>query len=174
MVEMRVFLAGSTGAVGRHLVPLLQQAGHFVIGTTRSREKAEQLKAQGVDAVILDALDRQATIGAVVQAQPDAIVHQMTAIPADLNLRRFDREFELTNRLRREGTGHLVRAARAAGVTRLVAQSFGGWTYARTGGSVKTEQDPLDPDTSLGRGGSLLDAVRGVWPEHSLASMRWS
>jgi len=177
---------------------LLQQAGHFVIGTTRSREKAEHLKAQRVDAIILDALDRQATVRAVVQAQPDAIVHQMTAIPGDMNLRRFDREFELTNRLRREGTDNLLHAARTAAVTRLVAQSFGGWTYARTGGPVKTEQDPLDPDppaafrrtldairyledavtgagidgialrygafygpaTSLGRGGSLLDAVR--------------
>ena len=79
-------------------------------------------------------------------ARPDAIVHQLTAIPANLNLRRFDREFALTNRLRTEGTDNLLAAARAAGVRRVVAQSFAGWTYERAGGSVKTEDDPLDPD----------------------------
>ena len=142
---MRIFLAGATGAVGRQLVPLLREAGHVVVGTTRSPERAEQLKAQGVQAEILDALDRAATVRAVASARPDAIVHQLTAIPANLNLRRFDREFASTNRLRTEGTDNLLAAARAAGVRRVVAQSFAGWSYERAGGSVKTENDRLDP-----------------------------
>ena len=142
---MRIFLAGATGAVGRQLVPLLREAGHVVVGTTRSPERAEQLKAQGVQAEILDALDRAATVRAVTSARPDAIVHQLTAIPANLNLRRFDREFASTNRLRTEGTDNLLAAARAAGVRRVVAQSFAGWSYERAGGSVKTENDRLDP-----------------------------
>ena len=143
---MRIFLAGATGVVGKHLVPLLREAGYVVVGTTRSPEKAEQLRAQGVQPEILDALDRQAIVSAVMRVRPDAIVHQLTAIPANLNRRRFDREFALTNRLRTEGTDNLLAAARAAGVRRVVAQSFAGWTYERAGGSVKTEDDPLDPD----------------------------
>jgi len=142
---MRIFLAGATGVVGKQLIPLLREAGHVVIGTTRSPDKAEYLRAQGVQPETLDALDRQATVSAVMRARPDAIVHQLTAIPANLNLRRFDREFALTNRLRTEGTDNLLAAARAAGVRRVVAQSFAGWTYARAGGPVKAEDDPLDP-----------------------------
>ena len=130
---MRIFLAGATGAVGKQLVPLLREAGHVVVGTTRSPEKAEQLKAQGVQAEILDALDRAATVRAVTSARPDAIVHQLTAIPANLSLRRFDREFASTNRLRTEGTDNLLAAARAAGVRRVVAQSFAAWSYERAG-----------------------------------------
>jgi nucleoside-diphosphate-sugar epimerase len=156
---MRIFLAGATGVVGKHLVQQLREAGHVVVGTTRSREKAEHLKAQGVQPEILDALDRQATVNAVTRARPDAIVHQLTAIPANMNLRRFDREFALTNRLRTEGTDNLLAAARAAGVRRIVAQSFAGWTYERAGGSVKSEDDPLDPDPPLAFR-RTLDAIR--------------
>ncbi len=168
---MRIFLAGATGAVGKHLVPLLREAGHVVVGTTRSPEKAEHLRAQGVQPEVLDALDREATVRAVIRTQPDAIVHQLTAIPANLNLRRFDREFALTNRLRTEGTDNLLTAARAAGVRRVVAQSFAGWTYERTGASVKTEDDPLDPDPPPAFRGTLaairyleaaLQAAQGV------------
>jgi nucleoside-diphosphate-sugar epimerase len=157
--HMRIFLAGATGAVGKHLIPLLRDAGQVVIGTTRSPEKAEHLRAQGVEPEILDALDRQATVRAVMRARPDAIVHQLTAIPANLNLRRFDREFAFTNRLRTEGTDNLLAAARAAGVRRVVAQSFAGWIYERVGGSVKTEDDPLDrdPPAAFRR---TLDAIR--------------
>ena len=156
---MRIFLAGATGVVGKHLIPLLCEAGHVVIGTTRSPGKAEHLRAQGVQSEILDALDRQATVRAVMRARPDAIVHQLTAIPPNLNLRRFDREFALTNRLRTEGTDNLLAAARAAGVRRVVAQSFAGWTYERAGGPVKTEEDPLDrdPPAAFRR---TLDAIR--------------
>jgi nucleoside-diphosphate-sugar epimerase len=156
---MRIFLAGATGVVGQQLIPLLREAGHVVIGTTRSPEKAGHLRAQGVQPEILDALDKQATVGAVTRARPDAIVHQLTAIPANLNLRRFDREFALTNRLRTEGTDNLLAAARAAGVRRVVAQSFAGWTYERAGGPVKTEEDPLDPDPPPGFR-RTLDAIR--------------
>jgi len=156
---MRIFLAGATGVVGRHLIPLLREAGHIVVGTTRSPEKGEHLRARGVQAEILDALDRQATVRAVVAARPDAIVHQLTVIPPNLNLRRFDREFALTNRLRTEGTDNLLAAARAAGVRRIVAQSFAGWTYERAGGCVKSEDDPLDPDPPPGFR-RTLDAIR--------------
>ena len=143
---MRIFLAGATGVVGKQLVPLLREGGHAVVGTTRSPEKAERLRAQGVQAEVLDALDHEATVRAVMRARPDVIVHQLTAIPANMNLRRFDREFASTNRLRTEGTDNLLAAARAAGVHRIVAQSFAGWTYERAGGSRKSEDDPLDPD----------------------------
>jgi len=156
---MRIFLAGATGVVGKHLIPLLREAGHVVIGTTRSPEKASDLRAQGVQPEILDALDKQATVGAVTRARPDAIVHQLTAIPPDLNLRRFDREFALTNRLRTEGTDNLLAAARAAGVRRVVAQSFAGWTYERTGGPIKTEANALDPDPPAAFR-RTLDAIR--------------
>jgi nucleoside-diphosphate-sugar epimerase len=98
----------------------------------------------GAEPVIGDALDPYAVMAAVRHAQPDAIIHQLTTIPTRLNMRKFDRDFELTNRLRTEGIDHLLAAARAVGVRRFVAQSFAGWPYARHGGSVKTEQDPLD------------------------------
>jgi nucleoside-diphosphate-sugar epimerase len=156
---MQIFLAGATGVVGKHLIPLLRGAGHVVVGTTRSPEKAEHLTAQGVQPEIVDALDREATVRAVIRARPDAIVHQLTAIPANMNLRRFDREFASTNRLRTAGTDNLLAAARAAGVRRVVAQSFAGWTYERAGGSVKTETDPLDPEPPAAFR-RTLDAIR--------------
>jgi nucleoside-diphosphate-sugar epimerase len=143
---MRVFLAGATGAIGKRLVPLLVQAGHNVIGTTRSAEKAVGLRAAGAEAVILDALAAGAVVTAVERAKPQVIIHELTAIPAALDMRRFREQFETTNRLRMEGTDHLLSAARAAGVRRFIAQSYAGWPYARTGGLVKSEDDPLDPN----------------------------
>jgi nucleoside-diphosphate-sugar epimerase len=142
---MRIFLAGATGAVGSRLVPLLLDAGHKVTGTTRSPAKADALRAAGADPVVLDALDRDAVVAAVTAAHPDVIVHQLTALSDLSDLRNFDRAFAVSNRLRTEGTDHLLAAADAAGGVRIVAQSFGGWPYARTGGPVKTEDDPLDP-----------------------------
>jgi nucleoside-diphosphate-sugar epimerase len=141
---MHIFLAGATGAAGQALVPLLIEHGHTVTGTTRSPEKAERLRAQGAEPVVLDGLDGDAVRAAVAAARPDAIVHQMTALGGDLDLRRFERSFATTNRLRTEGTQHLLAAARETGVERIVAQSFAGWPSARTGGPVKTEDDPLD------------------------------
>jgi len=142
---MRVFVAGATGAVGARLVPQLVERGHHVIGTSRSREKAARLAARGAEPVVLDLLDPRAVRDAVAAARPDAIVHEATALAGLSDLRHFDRSFAVTNRLRTEGTDALLAAAREAGVGRVVAQSFAGWPYAREGGPVKTEEDPLDP-----------------------------
>jgi nucleoside-diphosphate-sugar epimerase len=140
-----IFLAGATGAVGRALIPRLVERGHAVTGTTRSPAKADALRALGATPVVLDGLDRDAVVAAVAAARPDAIVHEMTALSGLSDIRRIERSFALTNRLRTEGTDHLLAAARAAGVQRFVAQSYAGWPYARSGGPVKTEDDPLDP-----------------------------
>ncbi len=142
---MRVFLAGATGVLGRSLVPQLVSAGHRVTGTTRNRDKFEQLRAMGAEPVVVDGLDAAAVGEAVAAAEPDAIIHQLTALRDTSDLRRFDRTFAATNALRTAGTDNLLAAARAAGVRRFVAQSFTGWPNERTGGPVKTEADPLDP-----------------------------
>jgi nucleoside-diphosphate-sugar epimerase len=143
---VRVFLAGATGAIGRRLVPLLVAAGHGVVATTRTPEKVAGLRAQGAEPVVVDGLDGEAVRRAVAAARPDVIVHQMTALASMSDLKHFDREFAVTNRLRTEGTAHLLAAARETGVRRLVAQSYSGWPTERRGGRVKTEDDPLDPE----------------------------
>jgi nucleoside-diphosphate-sugar epimerase len=143
---MRVFVAGASGAVGRRLVPLLVAQGHEVVATTRSPEKADILRALGADPMLLDGLDAVAVGEAVARAEPEAVVHQMTALAGMRSLRRFDREFAVTNALRTAGTDHLLAAAAAAGARRFVAQSYTGWANIRSGGPVKTEDDPLDPD----------------------------
>ncbi len=142
---MRIFVAGATGAVGRSLLPLLAVAGHSVVGLTRTPAKAGLIRALGGEPVVADGLDAGAIHDAVAAARPDVIVHEMTALSGALDLRKFDQAFAASNRLRTEGTDHLLAAARAAGVKRFVAQSFCGWPYAREGGPVKTESDPLDP-----------------------------
>lgn len=142
---MRVIVAGAGGAIGRRLVPLLVTAGHEVVATTRSPAKLAALRALGAEAVVMDGLDAASVGEAVARAEPEVIVHQMTALAGAGNLRRFDQELATTNALRREGTDHLLAAAIAAGVRRFVAQSYTGWTNIRTGGAVKTEEDPLDP-----------------------------
>jgi nucleoside-diphosphate-sugar epimerase len=141
---MRVFVAGATGAIGKQLVPRLVAAGHEVHGMTRSESKQGMLSELGAVPVVADALDPDQVAEAVGRARPDVIVHQLTAIGA-IDLRHFDRDFALTNRLRTEGTDHLLSAGQAVGVRRFVAQSNGAFPYARTGGPVKTEEDPLDP-----------------------------
>ena len=143
---MRVFVAGATGAIGRYLVPSLVAAGHEVTGSTRSPAKAIQLKSAGATPAIVDGLDRQAVLEAVKAAQPDVIVHQMTALASMRNFRNFNKEFAVTNELRTKGTDYLLEAARQAGTRRFIAQSFTGWNNARTGGQIKTETDPLDPE----------------------------
>ncbi len=142
---MRIFVAGASGAAGHRLVPHLIERGHEVAGTTRTPDKAPALRALGAQPVVLDGLDRESVVRAVRAAQPDAIVHQMTAL-SGVDFRNFDRSFAQTNRLRTEGTANLRAGAREAGVERFVAQSFAGWPYARSGGPVKSEDDPLDPD----------------------------
>jgi 2-alkyl-3-oxoalkanoate reductase len=143
---MRVFVAGATGALGRQLVPMLVERGHEVVGMTRTESKRDLLAGLGARPVVADALDPQAVTAAVHEAAPEVIVHELTAIPPSFNPRRLDRAFGLTNRLRTEGTNHLLSAARAVGARRVVAQSFAGWPFARVGGPVKTEEDPLDAD----------------------------
>jgi 2-alkyl-3-oxoalkanoate reductase len=144
---MRIFVAGATGALGRRLVPLLVSGGHTVVGTTHTPGKADALRAAGATPVVLDALDRDAVIDALVRAEPEVVVHELTALAGFTDFRKFDESFAATNRLRTEGTDHLLAAARAAGAGRLVAQSYGGpGFFVRTGGPVKTEDDPFDPD----------------------------
>jgi len=142
---MKVFVAGATGALGKQLVPLLVAKGHDVVGMTRKDAKTDQLRTVGAQPVVADALNADAVGRAVGEAEPDVIVHQLTAIPPKINMRRFEREFALTNRLRTEGTDHLLSAGRAVGVKRFVAQSNAS-LYARTGGPIKREDDPLDDD----------------------------
>ncbi len=105
---MKVFVAGATGALGKQLVPMLVENGHHVVGMTRTESKRDQLRHVGAEPVVADALDADAVGRAVGEAAPDVIVHQLTAIPPKINMRRFDREFALTNRLRTEGTDHLL------------------------------------------------------------------
>lgn len=140
---MNIFVAGATGAIGRQLVPKLVEAGHEVTGMIRTESKRRLVLELGATPVVADALDPDQVADAIARARPDVIVHQLTAIGA-LNPRRFDRDFALTNRLRTEGTDHLLAAGRAVGVDRFVAQSFAAWPYERRGGWVKTEEDPFD------------------------------
>jgi nucleoside-diphosphate-sugar epimerase len=142
---MRVFVAGATGAIGEQLVPRLVAAGHEVHGMTRSKAKQSLLYELGAVPVVADALDADQVAQAVANVAPDVIVHQLTAIGA-VNPRHLDRDFALTNRLRIEGTDHLLSAGQALGVRRFVAQGVAGYgAYARIGGPVKTEEDPLEP-----------------------------
>jgi len=143
---MRIFIAGATGAVGCRLVPRLVHAGHAVTGLTRTPAKAGLIRELGAEPVVADALDESAIHAAVAAARPDVIVHELTDLKGASDLRRFDRSFASSNRLRTEGTDHLLAAARACGVKRMVAQSFCGWPYARSGGWVKSEEESLDPD----------------------------
>jgi 2-alkyl-3-oxoalkanoate reductase len=141
---MRVFVAGASGALGSHLVPQLIAAGHEVIGTHHSPDSAPLLAALGAEPVRLDLLDPGAVRRAVLEAKPDAIVHQATALANVTFGRSLDKTFATTNRLRTEGTDALLAAAGEAGVRRFVAQSFAPYLYARQGGPVKTEADPVD------------------------------
>ena len=143
---MRVFVAGASGAIGTRLVPQLIDRGHEVVGTYRSPGHGDRVRALGAEAIALDLLDRRAVRGAVLAAEPDAIVHQATALANVRFSRDLDRTFAPTNRLRTEGTDALLAAAREAGVRRFVAQSFASLRYERAGGPVKTEDDPLDGD----------------------------
>jgi 2-alkyl-3-oxoalkanoate reductase len=137
---MRVFVAGATGAIGRPLIEMLVANGHDVTGTTRSSAKADMLRALGAEPAIVDALNRDEVKRAVDTAQPDVIVHELTAIQGiGSNMRRFDRYFTATNRLRTQGTDNLLAAANGA---RFVAQSFAPWVAQRAGGPIKTEEDP--------------------------------
>jgi 2-alkyl-3-oxoalkanoate reductase len=142
---MRVFVAGAGGAVGKRLVPMLVARGHQVTGTATSRESAETIRRLGAEPVVVDGLDAIGIGQAVAQADPDAIIHEMTALSGKPDFKHFDRWFAQTNRLRTEGTQNLLAAAKASGVKRFIAQSFTGWSNSREGSWIKTEDDPLDP-----------------------------
>jgi nucleoside-diphosphate-sugar epimerase len=158
---MRILLAGATGAIGRRLVPQLLAAGHHVIATTRTENKQAALWNLGAQPVLMNGLDAESVGTAVAEAEPEVVIHQMTAIDGVTDLRHFDREFSATNRLRTQGTDHLLAAARATGVRRVIAQSFTGWPNERTGGPVKSETDPLDPNPPAQQRESLA-AIRHV------------
>jgi nucleoside-diphosphate-sugar epimerase len=142
---MRVFVAGSTGAVGKFLLPDLANDGHEVVALVRTAQKGAEVEALGAKTAVADPLDKEALTAAIRKAEPEVIVHQLTALARVGNFKKFDQEMELTNRLRTEVTDTLLAAARLVRTRRFIAQSFCGWTFAREGGAIKTEEDPLDP-----------------------------
>jgi len=143
---MRIVVAGASGAIGKVLVPSLLARGHKVLGLVRSADGASRVAQSGAEPALVDALDQSMLLEPCRLFRPDAIVHQLTALPANTDLRDFDRVFAQTNLLRTKGTDNLLAACRDVGASRFVAQSFCGWPYARQGGPVKTEDDPLDPE----------------------------
>jgi nucleoside-diphosphate-sugar epimerase len=168
---MRVFVAGATGVIGRQLVPRLVARGHEVFGMTRSESKGALLEELGAVPVVADALDPDQVADAVARSKPDVIVHQLTAI-GTVDTRHFDRSFALTNRLRTEGTDHLLSAGHAVGVRRFVAQGVGSYfAYARAGGPVKSEEDPLDT-TPTREARESLAAIRHL--EEAVLGARWT
>jgi nucleoside-diphosphate-sugar epimerase len=144
VLVVRVFVAGGTGVVGRRLVPQLVAQGHHMTATTTGPSRLGMLEQLGADAVVMNGLDGMSVGEAVAAARPDVIVHQMTAITGKPDMRHMDRWFATTNRLRTEGTDHLLAAAEATGVPHVVAQAYAGWNGIRQGGWVKAEEDPLD------------------------------
>jgi nucleoside-diphosphate-sugar epimerase len=168
---MRVFVAGATGAIGRQLVPRLVAAGHEVHGMTRSESRRALLYELGAVPVVADALDPDQVAEAVGRARPEVIVHQLTAI-GTVDMRHMERDFAPTNRLRTVGTDHLLSAGQAVGVRRFVAQGIAGFgAYARTGGPVKREEDPLDPRPVRELRANLA-AVRHL--EEAVLGARWT
>ncbi|MBV9448874.1 MAG: NAD(P)-dependent oxidoreductase [Streptosporangiaceae bacterium] len=174
---MRIFVAGATGAVGQHLVPLLTAAGHQVTGTTRSEAKAATLRAQGATPAIVDGLDREGVRTAVKAAKPDVVIHQMTALASiSMNsFRNMDRAFAGTNELRTKGTDYLLEAASDANVSRFIAQSYIGWNAERTGSMVKTEEDPTDrhPPATAAESLAAIEHVDSAVPAHGGIVLRY-
>jgi nucleoside-diphosphate-sugar epimerase len=161
---MRVFVAGGAGVIGRRLVPQLVAGGHQVTATTTSAGKLGLLEQLGADGIVMDGLDASSVCEAVAAARPDAIVHEMTALSVvhngKPNFRHPERLTATTNRLRTEGTDHLLAAAAATGVSHVVAQSVAALTQTRNGGPV-TEKDPL-PSQEVGPMGGATEALRHV------------
>jgi nucleoside-diphosphate-sugar epimerase len=168
---MKVLVAGASGALGKQLVPKLVAAGHQVSGTTRTKAKFLMLRDLGAMPVELDALDPDSVARAVAATEPEVIVHELTALSGELDMRHFDRDFAQTNRLRAEGTDNLLAAGRALGIKRFVAQSFAGWPTARVGGPVTTEDDPLDPTPAESMRQSH-DAIRHL--EEAVTGAAWT
>jgi nucleoside-diphosphate-sugar epimerase len=173
---MRVFIAGSTGAIGKRLVPQLVKDGHEVAALVRTPQKGKRVEALGAKAAVADALDKDELTAAIKRAEPEVVLHELTALAdATGNFKRFDEEFILTNRLRTEVTDTLLAAARLVGARRFIAQSFCGWPFAREGGPIKTEEDPLDPSPPASFSKTLAairyleDAVRRATDIEALA-----
>jgi nucleoside-diphosphate-sugar epimerase len=168
---MKVLVAGATGALGKQLVPRLVARGHEVVGTTRSESKRQAIVDLGATPAVADALDAEQVARVVAEAEPEVIVHELTALSGDFDLRHFERTFAETNRLRTEATDHLLAAGRAVGVKRFVAQSYAGWPAERTGGPVKNEDDPLDhtPPESVR---STLEAI--LYLESAVTGAGWT
>ncbi len=169
---MKVFVAGATGVLGRTLVPRLVARGHEVFGMTRSASKQDLVRSLGARPVVADALDPDAVAQAVASAEPEVIVHQLTALSGKMSIRDARHPersfaFTMTNRLRTEATDHLLAAGRAVGARRFVAQSFGAFRFARTGGPVQTEADPLDPDSRQ----PGLEAI--LYLEQAVTTIEW-
>ena len=172
---MKVFVAGASGALGAQLVPRLVAAGHEVVGMTRTPSKQDGLRALGAEPVVADALDSEAVARVVGEAEPEVIVHQLTALSGTLSardMRHPERSAAviMTNRLRTEATDHLLAAGRAVGARRFVAQSYGAWRFARTGGPVQTEADPLDPNPPAAYR-SVVAAI--LYLEKAVTTIEW-
>jgi nucleoside-diphosphate-sugar epimerase len=172
---MKVFVAGATGVLGRALVPQLVAQGHDLVGMTKSASKQDLVRRLGARPVVADALDPDAVAEAVASAEPDVIVHQLTALSGPMSFREArnperSSAFTMTNRLRTEGTDHLLAAGRAVGARRFVAQSFGAFRWARTGGPVLTEDDPID----LNPPAALRMALPGILQvERAVTTIEW-
>ena len=172
---MKIFVAGATGVLGRALVPQLVARGHEVVGMTRSGSKQDLVRSLGARPVVADALDPDAVAQAVASAEPDVIVHELTALSGKLSARDMRHPERapmavMTNRLRSEGTDHLLAAGRAVGARRFIAQSFGAFRWARAGGPVLTEADPIDPNPP----GAMRPALVGILHvERSVTSIEW-
>src|SRR3954453_10165755 len=172
---MKVFVAGATGVLGRQLVPQLVAQGHDVVGMTRSASKQDLVRSLGARPVVADALDPDAVAEAVASVEPEVIVHQLTALSGPMSVRDARHPersvaFTMTNRLRTEATDHLLAAGRAVGARRFVAQSFGAFRWARTGGPVLTEADPVDPDPPA----ALRMALPGILHvEQAVTRIEW-
>jgi 2-alkyl-3-oxoalkanoate reductase len=169
---MKIFVAGATGVLGRTLVPQLVARGHEVVGMTRSASKQDLVRSLGARPVVADALDPDAVAQAVASAEPEVIVHQLTALSGEMrarDMRHPERSVPatMTNRLRTEATDHLLAAGRVVGARRFVAQSFGAFRFARTGGPVFTEADPLDPDLRQ----TGLEAI--LYLERAVTTIEW-
>ncbi len=172
---MKIFVAGATGVLGRELVPQLVARGHEVVGMTRSETKQDLVRSLGARPVVADALDAGAVAEAVASAEPEVMVHQLTALSGKLSARDMRHPERssmatMTNRLRTEATDHLLAAGRAVGARRFVAQSFGAFRWARTGGPVQTEDDPLDPNPP----GALRAPLVGILHvERAVTTIEW-
>jgi nucleoside-diphosphate-sugar epimerase len=167
---MKIFIAGASGAIGSQLVAQLVPRGHEVVGTTRSAAKTGALRALGAEPVIVDALDPDSVADTVAKAEPEVIVHQLTALSGPVNRRNAKRAVAATNRLRTEGTDHLLAAARAVGVRKFVAQSNFAW-MERTGGPVADENGRLEPNPPADAE-SLVAALRHL--EDAVTGISWA